>query len=147
MYTFTENDIVFMWLSGYKHNKLTNLKQYVGPFYTSMIATIGSSYFHTLEDLLKLSYSKTIQKQLSSAREGTIVDVGYAHSNANHLLRRMKKEEIESILEAQKTQQELTAVEEEIKQQTKTLQVKKTNLSTVLKKQNKELEKTGIKQW
>lgn len=136
-----------MWLDGYKHQKLKCLKQYEGPYYTNMVATIGKSYFHKLTDLQQLNYSKTIQKQLSSAKEGTIVDVGYAHSNGNHLLRRMKKEEIKAILDAQKVHQELIDVEEEIKKQTPTLQVKKTHLSSVLRMQNKELEKTGIQKW
>jgi ABC-type oligopeptide transport system ATPase subunit len=97
--------------------------------------------------LKKLNYSKTIQKQLSSAKEGTIVDTGHAHSNGNHLLRRMTKEEIKAILDIQKTHQELAVVEKEIEKQTKTLQTTKKYLSSVIRKQNKELEKAGVPKW
>ncbi len=134
-FNFTDADVVFGWYEGYKNNfDYVDTSRWPepmnGPYYNDSVALIGSSPWHSKEDILKtwVGRSKTRARQIEKARPGTVIDCGHYHSCANFLIRRMLPEEIKEIRANFEIKKKVADVEERIKQQTESLQKIKSEL-------------------
>ena len=71
---------------------------YYGPHYVIDVeAGGGKKLYHSLEELLKMSFSDALKQRLASARLGTAIKVHYLHSNGNLMLKRIDAEDTQKL--------------------------------------------------
>jgi hypothetical protein len=121
-------------------------KPYMGPwnYYWVEDGLIERAYYHTLDELLKLPFNKTLLKRLSGAKEGTVLKVRYLHRGGDLMLVRLTSDEIEAVLEFESLKDSLVETKEEIKKSIPELIKKKNKLSGQISKMKLKLEKRGI---
>jgi len=61
----------FLW----EQHRGPEITPFRGPYFIKYVELIGKKFIHTDEELAKLSYSKTTQKRIASARPGTQIKI------------------------------------------------------------------------
>lgn len=149
MYNFDENDRVFMWydsgrMQGPYKNRVPS-HPIEGPHGNHEAELIGGrAYYHKLEDLLKCNFSKTIQKRLNSAKEGTSIRIGYLHRGGNLCVVRLTEEQISDLIMVEKIKNDIVIVKEQIKEAVPELIAKRNELNSSLRKKKEAMKKMGL---
>lgn len=124
-------------------------KQYqpsIGPYFDTDVKDLGKKFIYALSELLTMtSLTKTMRKNLNSARPGRLIKYHHLSSASDMYIRRLTQEEIEAIEKEELLINELKCVEEEIASKTVELQIKKKELEKEKRIQHKLLEKLNLR--